>query len=66
MGLERMAGLVQIAQFWQLIWLNGARAISQDPFHWQHDPKGTGKEKEVLLADQSAYRFTQRQPLEIQ
>jgi hypothetical protein len=23
MGLERMAGLVKIAQFWQLIWLNG-------------------------------------------
>jgi hypothetical protein len=23
MGLEKMAGLVKIAQFWQLIWLNG-------------------------------------------
>lgn len=28
--------------------------------------KATGKEKEVLLADQSAYSFTLRQPLEIQ
>jgi hypothetical protein len=28
--------------------------------------KATGKEKEVLLADQSAYSFTLRQPLDIQ